>query len=94
MKDPFMKKFASNLRGFRKIAGYSQPDLAQQVGMSKSTICHYERADRIPDIERASLISQVLGVSLDALIPDAELDVIDDEDQTNIYDLLGDEHDQ
>lgn len=93
MKDPFMDRFAENLRGFRKTAGLTQRELAQQIGSCKSTICHYERAERIPDIERASLISQVLDVSLDSLIPDAELDVAVDEDQTTIFDVIGDEDD-
>lgn len=88
MKDPFMARFAENLKGFRKNAGLSQKELGQQIGSCKSTICHYERAERIPDIERASLISQVLNVSLDSLVPDAELEVAVEEDQTSIYDII------
>lgn len=88
MKDPFMARFAENLKGFRKNAGLTQRELGQQIGSCKSTICHYERAERIPDIERASLISQVLDVSLDSFIPDAELEVVIDDDQTSIYDII------
>ena len=93
MKDPFMAGFAMNLKGFRKTAGLTQRELARQIGSCKSTICHYERAERIPDIERASLISQALDVSLDSLIPDAELEALVDDDQTTIFDVIGDEDD-
>lgn len=44
-------------------------DLADAIGVSKSTICGYEAGSRTPKAETLAKIAAVLGVSVNALVP-------------------------
>lgn len=67
-----------NLREYRRQAGLTQRQVAQQVGVGVSTISMYEQGQRLPDVDTLSKLSKVLGVSVNALLSDApqELDDI------------------
>ena len=57
-----------NLKTLRKEVGMSQSDLANALGIERSTIAKYETGDRYPDIEMLCKIADVLKVSTDELL--------------------------
>lgn len=85
----FEEKFAENLKAARKRRDLTQEDLAQRIGITGSSLCQYEKAKRLPNVKRAAYMSMVLGMSLDDLVPLAVYEVQVDDNQTNIYDLIG-----
>lgn len=85
----FEEKLSRNLRRARQRRGYNQSDLAQKIGVGTSCISQYERGKRTPNLKTMSLISHVLDVSLDDLVPYVENNKLVDTRQTNIYDLIG-----
>lgn len=87
----FSVELARNLRDARLMGNMTQKDLAQQIGAAQTTLSQYENARRMPSVKMVSLISSVLDVSLDVLIPKVLPIKQDNENQTNIYDLIGDE---
>ncbi len=68
--------FADRLIELRKKRGFSQEELAKKLGTQAPAIGRYERGGAKPTIEVASKISKALGVSLDYLVgnTDVELD--------------------
>lgn len=59
--------FSERLRALRTIKNLSQTALADMLHISVRTIIRYENGDRVPDLDTACLLAQVLGVSLDYL---------------------------
>ena len=57
-----------NLIMLRKMNGYSQEQISEMIGISRQAYAKWENGATIPDIEKASLLAQVYGVSLDSLI--------------------------
>ena len=51
----------------RKELGITQGELAEQVGVCRQTICHYENDHRDPGLFEAACIADALGVSIDYL---------------------------
>jgi DNA-binding XRE family transcriptional regulator len=86
----FEEELSRNLRRARLRIGYNQGTLAQKIGVGTSCISQYERGKRTPNLKTMSLISHVLDVSLDDLVPyvPSYKNAVD-EKQTNIYDLIG-----
>lgn len=62
------EKFYENLKDARISAGLSQKDVAEQLGVAKSTYSLYESGKREPDVSRIKKLAEVLGVSSDALL--------------------------
>lgn len=56
------------LRGLRKDDGARQKDLAKYLGVSVSTISHYEAETHLPDVFTLVKISDYFGVSTDFLL--------------------------
>lgn len=65
---------AEKIVQLRKQNGWSQEDLAEQLGVTRQSISKYESAQSIPDLDKILLLSQIFGVSTDFLIKD-ELDL-------------------
>ena len=61
-------KFHVNLREARKNSGMTQKEVAQKVGVARSTYALYETGERSPDVEVVKKLAEVLGVSGDYLI--------------------------
>lgn len=61
-------KFFENLKEARIASGLSQKEVAEQLGVAKSTYSLYESGRREPDVERIKKLAQILGVSSDALL--------------------------
>lgn len=93
--------FPQRLSEIRKKQGISQEVLAKQLGTQGPAIGRYERGTAKPTIEVAAKIAKVLGVSLDYLVgnSDIELDAdmlqriqqvaqLQEEDKQMIYTFL------
>lgn len=60
------KKFIANkIKTFRKYAGLTQAELAEQIGISDKHVCRIENAAFTPSLETFLKIAQVLKISLD-----------------------------
>lgn len=61
-------EFKERLKELRKKRGYSQAQLAEKLGLSKSTIGAYETGDIKPSIEALNLIADFFNVDIDYLL--------------------------
>lgn len=62
-----MSNFSENLRYLRKRADMTQPELAQKLGISRSTICMYELGSREPNFETLEAIADIFNVDMNYL---------------------------
>jgi len=60
--------FGRHLLDLRKARGWSQPELAKQVGISDAIIGRYERGAATPSVDIAKRLADALGVTLDHLV--------------------------
>ena len=63
-----MPKFNDVLKQLRNGMGISQQDLANRIGISKSSINMYERGEREPGIETLKTFADFFGVGMDYLL--------------------------
>jgi len=68
------RSMGQRIRHSRKKQGFTQANLAEQVGVSVSFIGHLERGTRIPSIETIAAIAGVLDLSLDHIILGTAID--------------------
>lgn len=61
-------KFYVNLREARKASGMTQKEVAEKIGVARSTYALYETGERSPDVEVVKKLATVLNVSGDYLI--------------------------
>ncbi|MBR4473575.1 MAG: helix-turn-helix domain-containing protein [Oscillospiraceae bacterium] len=57
-----------NLVMLRKMSGFSQEQIAEKIGISRQAYAKWESGATVPDIDRAALLAQAYGVSLDSLM--------------------------
>lgn len=62
------EKFFENLKDARINAGLSQKEVADQLGVAKSSYSLYESGKREPDVDKIKKLTQILGVSSDTLL--------------------------
>lgn len=79
-------KFNENLKTARERKGLSQKDIAEIIGVAKSTYSLYESGNREPNVQTIKKIADILNVSADELLG------IDDEPQTIAAHFDGDEY--
>lgn len=60
--------FAEQLKIARKNKGYTQEQVADIMGITKSTYCGYETGKRQPDVPKIKQIANILGISGDFLL--------------------------
>lgn len=60
--------FNENLRSARENLGLSQKDVAEKIGVAKSTYSLYESGNREPNVQTIKKIADVLDVSADRLL--------------------------
>lgn len=70
------EKFFENLKKARLRKGLSQVQLAEQLGVAKSTYSMYESGNREPNVQTIKKIADILNVSTDELLG------MDEESQT------------
>jgi transcriptional regulator with XRE-family HTH domain len=63
-----MSKVSENIKFLRKQAGLTQEQLAEKVGIKRSLVGAYEEGRADPRLTNLTIIAEVFGVSLDALI--------------------------
>lgn len=63
-----MSNFNHRLRQLRQEKGISQQELADEIGLSKSSINMYERGEREPGIDTIKQISVIFNVDVDYLL--------------------------
>ena len=61
-------EIANRLVQMRKAHGYSQEELAAQLGISRQAVSKWERAESSPDTDNLIMLSKLYGVSLDSLL--------------------------
>ncbi len=52
----------------RKLNGYSQEQVAERIGISRQAYAKWENGLTTPDIEKASMLAKVYGISIDDLM--------------------------
>ncbi len=57
-----------NLVMLRKLNGYSQEQIAEKLGISRQAYAKWENGSTVPDIDRAALLAELYGVTLDSMI--------------------------
>lgn len=65
--------FPEKLKELREKAGLTQKELAEQVGLSSTTITGYEKGNREPDLFKLIKIAKALKVSTDCLLGTEEI---------------------
>ena len=63
--------FADKLIQLRKKSGWSQEELAEQMGVSRQSISKWEGAQSIPDLEKIIRLAKLFSVSVEWLLDDA-----------------------
>ena len=66
MRD-YKETIAKNIRAYRIASGMSQRDLAARIGVTSSSVSHWEKGQNSIDIEVLYKVCQVLNISLDAM---------------------------
>ena len=61
---------ADKIIDLRKKNGWSQEELAEQLGVSRQSISKWESAQSVPDMNRILAMSRLFGVSTDYLLKD------------------------
>lgn len=59
-----------NLIMLRSLAGKTQEDIAEVIGISRQAYAKWERGETIPDIEKCGRLAEFYGVTMDSLIKD------------------------
>ena len=62
-----LTKYRDNLVQLRKMLNMTQEDLAEKVGVSRQAVAKWEAGETSPDLDRARMLAEALGVSLDDL---------------------------
>ncbi len=57
-----------NLVMLRKLNGYSQEQIAEQIDISRQAYAKWESGATVPDIDKAAKLAEVYGVTLDSLL--------------------------
>lgn len=61
-------EIAKRLVSMRHEKGYSQEDLAEQLGLSRQAVSKWERAESAPDMGNLIALSKLYGVTIDDLL--------------------------
>ena len=67
--------FQEQLKKARIKAGYTQQEIADKMGITKSTYCGYETGKRPPDVEKIKQRASILNTSGDELLETGFLNV-------------------
>ncbi|WP_290063338.1 helix-turn-helix domain-containing protein [Paraclostridium bifermentans] len=64
----FATNFAKNLTYLRKSKKISMQQLAEEIGLSRATLSHYENGNRLPEFENIIKLALYFQCSIDELI--------------------------
>ena len=65
-------RFAATLKELREEKSITQAELADELGITRSTVAGYETKGKQPDYERLIAIARFFGVSIDYLLTGCE----------------------
>lgn len=84
--------FAENLRFLRKREKLTQQEMADKLGVSRSTIAMYENGSREPDFETLEAIADLFNVNMSTLLGESEkAPIVSDESEVSaIFNQLTD----
>ncbi len=66
------EKWGRRIRAFRKLKGYTQESLAENLGVSVSILGEVERGNRMPTEDFLNQVAEQLNVNIDDLTPPEE----------------------
>ena len=66
-------EFAGNLKRLRKAAGYTQEALAEKLHLTGQAVSRWETGEGYPEITLLPALADLLGVTVDSLLRNAEL---------------------
>lgn len=88
-------EIATRLQKLRKEKGYSQEQLAEELGISRQAVSKWERAESSPDTDNLICLAKLYGISLDELLStDDSIQTIKEEQIVNdkiAYDEMNEE---
>ena len=61
---------ADKITALRKKAGWSQEELAEQLGVTRQSVSKWEGAQSVPDMDKVVMMSRLFGVTTDFLLKD------------------------
>lgn len=70
---------ADKITALRKKAGWSQEELAEQLGITRQSVSKWEGAQSVPDMDKVVQMSRLFGVTTDFLLKD---ELSEEEDYT------------
>lgn len=70
---------ADKITALRKKAGWSQEELAEQLGVTRQSVSKCEGAQSVPDMDKVVQMSRLFGVTTDFLLKD---ELSEEEDYT------------
>ena len=70
---------ADKITALRKKAGWSQEELAEQLGVTRQSVSKWEGAQSVPDMDKVVQMSCLFGVTTDFLLKD---ELSEEEDYT------------
>lgn len=82
-----MMTFGQKMSFCRKEKKLSQAELGKQSGINGDIIGKYERDEMKPSIETAKKLADALAVSLDYLVGDGDLKVVDKKTMQRLEDI-------
>ena len=86
-------EIANRLQKLRKENGYSQEQLAAELGISRQAVSKWERAESSPDTDNLICLAKLYGVSLDELLSTDETveEIVDNKQVENVESEIIDE---
>ena len=60
--------FSQNIAVLRALWGYSQEEVAQQVGITRQAYAKWEKGESLPDLQRAFCLARIYHTTLDNLV--------------------------
>lgn len=73
---------ADKITALRKKAGWSQEELAEQLGVTRQSVSKWEGAQSVPDMDKVVQMSRLFGVTTDFLLKDELSEEEEEEDYT------------
>ena len=88
-------EIANRLQKLRKEKGYSQEQLAAELGISRQAVSKWERAESSPDTDNLICLAKLYGVSLDELLSTDETveEIVNNKQVENVESEIIDEDD-
>ena len=63
---------ADKITALRKKAGWSQEELAEQLGVTRQSVSKWEGAQSVPDMDKVVQMSRLFGVTTDFLLEEED----------------------